>query len=87
VRPSIRFQLGHALLGLPALAAFALRAPANDVALLVCGGLAYGAGGLCFVTRRPTLWPRVFSHHELFHLLTLAGSGAHFALLARALAR
>ena len=87
VRRSIRFQLGHALLGLPALAAFALQAPAENVALLLGGGLFYVAGALCFVTGRPTLWPRVFSHHEMFHLLTLAGSGAHCALLARALSR
>jgi hemolysin III len=86
-RRSIRLQLGHALLGLPALAAFAGQAPPGHTALLVGGALAYVAGALCFVTRRPTLWPRVFSFHELFHLLTLAGSGAHFALLARTLAR
>ena len=86
-RPSIRLQLGHALLGLPAGAAFALHAPPAQVALLVGGALAYVAGALCFVTRRPTLWPRVFSFHEVFHLFTLAGSGAHFALLARTLAR
>jgi hemolysin III len=86
-RPSIRLQLGHSLLGLPAGVALALEAPPAHVALLVGGALAYVAGALCFVTRRPTLWPRVFSFHEVFHLLTLAGSGAHFALLARALAR
>ena len=87
VRHSIRLQLGHTLLGLPAVAAFAWQAPPGHVALLVGGGLAYLAGALCFLTRRPTLWPRVFSFHEVFHLLTLAGSGAHFALLARTLAR
>jgi hemolysin III len=85
--PSIRLQLGHSLVGLPAVGAFALEAPAAHVALLVGGALAYVAGALCFVTRRPTLWPRVFSFHEVFHLLTLAGSGAHFALLARTLGR
>ena len=45
------------------------------------GGLLYLAGGLCFAARRPVLWPRVFSFHEVFHVFVLAGSGAHFALL------
>jgi hemolysin III len=53
----------------------------------VGGGLLYLAGGLCFAARRPVLWPRVFSFHEVFHVLVLAGSGAHLLLFARILAR
>jgi hemolysin III len=80
--PSIRLQVGQSLLGVPAMASFAAHEPGAHVALLVGGGLLYLAGGLCFAARRPVLWPRVFSFHEVFHVLVLAGSSAHFALLA-----
>jgi hemolysin III len=79
--PSVRLQIGQALLGLPAMASFAAREPGAHVALLVGGGLLYLAGALCFAARRPVLWPRVFSFHEVFHVFVLAGSGAHFALI------
>lgn len=85
--PNIRLQLAQALLGLPAIAAFAAREPGAHALLLVGGGLLYLAGGLCFAARRPVLWPRVFSFHEVFHVLVLAGSGAHLLLFARILAR
>ncbi|HVH04757.1 MAG TPA: hemolysin III family protein [Myxococcota bacterium] len=85
--PNIRLQLAQASLGLPAIAAFAAREPGAHALLLVGGGLLYLAGGLCFAARRPVLWPRVFSFHEVFHVLVLAGSGAHLLLFARILAR
>lgn len=85
--PSIRVQVAQSLLGVPAIAVFAEREPGLHLALLLGGGLLYLAGGLCFAARRPVLWPRVFSFHEVFHVCVLAGSGAHFALLARVLAR
>jgi hemolysin III len=81
--PSIRLQLGQALLGVPAMASFVAREPGAHAALLIGGGLLYLAGGLCFAARRPVLWPRVFSFHEVFHVFVLAGSGTHFALLSR----
>jgi hemolysin III len=85
--PNIRLQLAQALLGLPAIAAFAAREPGAHALLLVGGGLLYLAGALCFAARRPVLWPRVFSFHEVFHVFVLAGSGAHLLLFARLLAR
>jgi len=83
--PSIRVQVGQSLLGVPAMVVFAGREPALHLGLLLGGGLLYLAGGLCFAARRPVLWPRVFSFHEVFHVCVLAGSGAHFALLSRVL--
>ena len=35
---------------------------------------------------RPRLWPRVFSYHEVFHVLVVAGASLHFAAAARYLA-
>jgi hemolysin III len=31
-----------------------------------------------YAARRPRLFPRIFSHHELFHVLVIAGSSFHF---------
>jgi hemolysin III len=36
-----------------------------------------------FVTRRPRLWPRVFSYHEVFHVFVVAGSAVHYAMIFR----
>lgn len=51
------------------------------VALIAIGGLCYTAGVVIFTTQRPRLFPRVFSHHEVFHLLVVAGSAFHFAAI------
>lgn len=49
--------------------------------LVALGGVAYTAGAIVFATSRPKLFPRVFSHHELFHTLVVAGSSLHFAAI------
>lgn len=50
---------------------------------LVCGGgLAYTVGALAYALKRPSLAPRVFGYHELFHAFTLVGAGLNFAALA-----
>jgi hemolysin III len=36
---------------------------------------------LIYASRRPKLFPRTFSHHELFHVLVIAGSAFHFAAI------
>ncbi len=41
------------------------------------GGAAYTVGLVILATQRPRLWPRVFSYHEAFHVLVVAGSAAH----------
>lgn len=51
------------------------------VALIALGGLCYTLGVVVFTTQRPRLFPRVFSHHEVFHLLVVAGSSLHFAAI------
>jgi hemolysin III len=53
--------------------------------LVVAGGLAYSVGAVFYGAKRPTLSPRVFSYHELFHACTLLGAGLHFAALYVAL--
>jgi hemolysin III len=48
------------------------------VALIVLGGMCYVVGTVIYAIRRPRLFPRAFSHHELFHVLVIAGSSLHF---------
>ncbi len=50
--------------------------------LLFAGGVAYSVGALAYAAKRPNPWPRVFGYHEVFHSLTLAGSGCHFVAVA-----
>lgn len=51
------------------------------VVLIVAGGLCYTLGAVIFGISRPRLFPHVFSHHELFHVLVVAGSSFHFAVV------
>jgi hemolysin III len=48
------------------------------VLLIVAGGICYSVGTVIFAIKRPRLFPRVFSYHELFHVLVVAGSTLHF---------
>lgn len=50
----------------------------EGVAWMVAGGVWYTLGAAAYATKWPTLHPRHFTFHELFHLLVMAGSLAHF---------
>lgn len=50
----------------------------DTVGLIAVGGALYMLGMIVFLTQRPRLSPRVFSSHELFHLLVVAASAVHF---------
>jgi hemolysin III len=60
---------------------------AGQTALLFAGGVAYTLGGVIYALKRPQLVPGVFSFHELFHLLVLAGAALHYALIFTAYLR
>jgi hemolysin III len=51
---------------------------AGAIALIALGGLCYMVGTVIYAAQRPRLFPRTFSHHELFHVLVIAGSTFHF---------
>ncbi len=68
------------LLPLPQIAR---RLSLGAILLLFIGGLCYTTGMVAFATKRPRLFPRVFSYHEVFHVLVVAGSIAHFAMIMR----
>ncbi len=50
----------------------------SSAALLVAGGLSYTVGAVVFAREWPDPWPRVFGHHEIWHLFVLAGATGHF---------
>lgn len=52
-------------------------------ALLLLGGIIYTVGVVLLVTNRPRLWPRVFSYHEVFHLMVITATSIHFLVVWR----
>ena len=53
----------------------------RGLAWLIAGGLAYTVGAVVYARQRPDPFPGRFGHHEIWHLLVLAGSGCHFAFM------
>ena len=51
-------------------------------ALALIGGLIYSVGMVLLITNRPRLWPKVFSYHEVFHILVVAAASLHFAAIS-----
>lgn len=79
-RYSVALQVAQGWLAVPLLAPVFDRLGGPAVELLVLGGVLYTLGMLAFATQRPRLWPHVFSYHEVFHILVVAGSAAHYAM-------
>lgn len=52
------------------------------IALIAIGGLFYTVGTVVFMTKRPKLFPRTFSYHELFHVFVILASVFHFLAIA-----
>lgn len=84
-RPSatLPIQFASGLLAAPALPAFVAQFPGPPSVLLIAGILAFAIGGVCFATKSPRAWPRVFSYHEVMHVCTVVGSGAHCLIFVR----
>jgi hemolysin III len=53
----------------------------RGLAWLIVGGLAYTIGAVIYARQRPDPFPGLFGHHEIWHLLVLAGSACHFAFM------
>jgi len=53
----------------------------RGLAWLIAGGLAYTVGAVIYARQRPDPFPGHFGHHEIWHLLVLAGSRCHFAFM------
>jgi hemolysin III len=48
------------------------------IVLIVIGGLLYSIGALALATHRPTLFPRTFGYHEVWHAATAAAAACHY---------
>lgn len=59
----------------------ARRLGGEAVAWIAVGGVMYTAGMIIMVTNWPKLAPRIFSHHELFHVLVIGGALTHFLVV------
>lgn len=73
--------LGMGYMVLLAAAPLARVVSLSGMAWLVAGGLAYTIGAIIFTRERPDPFPGRFGHHEIWHLMVLAGSGCHFAFM------
>ncbi|HXO67014.1 MAG TPA: hemolysin III family protein [Candidatus Dormibacteraeota bacterium] len=68
-----------AVLAVPAIFA---RVGIGGAMLLLAGGVLYSAGAACYALKRPRLWQRVFSYHEVFHLFVIAASATFLVFIA-----
>jgi len=84
---SVVLQTTQGWLALPLLWPLARALPWTALLMIALGGVCYTVGMVLLVTNRPRLWPAVFSYHEVFHVLVVAGSSLHFAMVARYLLR
>jgi len=51
------------------------------ILLMMAGGFSYTIGLILLAHERPQLFPRIFSHHEVFHVLVVLGSLFHFLMI------
>lgn len=56
--------------------------PASALLWLALGGLAYTAGAVVYMLKKPDFIPRVFGFHEVWHIFVILGSLSHFLLIA-----
>ena len=69
---SITLQTTQGWLALLLLVPLSERLPVQALLLAALGGGFYTVGMVLLVTRRPRLWPRVFSYHQVFHVFVVA---------------
>ncbi|MHB8571349.1 MAG: PAQR family membrane homeostasis protein TrhA [Candidatus Dormibacteria bacterium] len=48
------------------------------ILLIVLGGVLYSTGAAFYAFKWPRLWPRVFSYHEVFHVLVVGASAVFY---------
>ena len=84
---STGIYLGMGYMALAAAFPLAARVSPGGLAWLLAGGIAYTIGAVIFARERPNPFPGVLGHHEIWHLLVLAGSGSHFGFMLRYVAR
>ncbi len=68
---------------LPAVLAYRVKPLVSlpGMALLFLGGLIFMGGFVVYYRQHPDPWPDVFGHHEIWHLLVMAGVFCHFLFM------
>lgn len=79
---SFTLQITQGWIGLVVIVPLSEVLPGRAVGLVAVGGLLYTVGFLALVIRRPFLWPRVFSYHEVMHVFVISAAACHFAVIA-----
>lgn len=54
---------------------------ANNMALIIGGGIIYIIGAVFYTFKKPNFFPEVFGHHELFHVCVVIGAICHFIVM------
>lgn len=49
----------------------------------LAGGAIYTVGMVLLINNLPRLWPKVFSYHEVFHVMVVAATAIHFVMVSR----
>ena len=80
---SIGLMVTMGWLSLPLMFPMADRGGMGLVWFIAAGGVIYTVGMVIVTTNWPKLWPRVFSSHELFHVMVVTASILHFAAILR----
>jgi hemolysin III len=83
---AITMQTTQGWLAIFLLVPLAQTLPWPAIFLMALGGVLYTVGMVFLVTHRPRLWPRVFSHHEMMHVMVIGGSICHFWVAVRFIA-
>lgn len=78
---STAFYLGMGWISVIAVYPFVTSMPVGGLLWLAGGGLFYTIGAMIYGLKKPDPWPKVFGHHEIFHLFVLAGSFCHFMMM------
>ena len=73
--------LAMGYLALVAIVPLAQAVSLSGLLWMVAGGMAYTVGAVIYSRRRPDPFPGRFGHHEIWHLLVMAGSACHFAFM------
>jgi hemolysin III len=88
--PSRRFSLPAQVMAvsvtLAPLISTLLRIDTASALMTGLGGAVYLVGVFLFVNDRPRLFPKIFSHHEFFHVMVVSASVLHFIAIWRVFA-
>jgi len=55
---------------------------AGNIAFIIAGGIVYSLGALSYGLKWPSLSPRYFGYHEVFHILVNCGAVLHFVVIS-----